>query len=290
MPIVVLALPFVLIWTSAFPAAKLGLMDSPPLLFLSVRFLIAGALLMAWSALRGDLRWPKGREWLILLVLGWCNHSLYLGLSWTGMGSLSSGLATILISANPIVVAALSALWLKEPLSRTKWLGLCLGFAGVAFIVRSRVGGPADSLHGFVLVLLALFTLASGTVFYKKYPVSMGVVAATGFQIVLSGLTLLPLAIWMEPWSAVQVTPRFLVSLAWMVLVVSIAGYLLWFNMLEKGSASAASVWLFLTPPLGLVAGYLLLDEPLHPLDFIGIVPVVLGIALVTRVEPSPGV
>ena len=70
MPITVLALPFVLIWTSAFPAAKLGLMDSPPLLFLSVRFLIAGALLMAWSAWRGDLRWPKGQEWWILLVLG----------------------------------------------------------------------------------------------------------------------------------------------------------------------------------------------------------------------------
>lgn len=278
-----LAFPFVLIWTSAFPAAKIGLIDSPPLLFLTLRFLVAGTLMLAWAHWRGTLRRLTLHELGVLSALGLLNHALYLGLSWTGMGSLSSGLSTILISANPIVVAVLSSFLLREPLTRQKVLGLALGFLGVAFIVRNRIGSSTDTLEGFLLVLAALLTLAFGTVLYKKWPVRTDIVTGTGFQIILSGLMLLPVAVFMEDWSAIAWTPSFAGAFAWLVLVVSITGYQLWFNLLERGSASAASVWFFLTPPLGLLAGAWLLDEPLNWIDFIGIVPVVLGIVLVTR-------
>lgn len=278
-----LALPFVLIWTSAFPAAKIGLLDSPPLLFLAFRFLVAGTLMLAWARWRGTLRMLSLAELGILSALGLLNHALYLGLSWTGMGSLSSGLSTILISANPIVVAVLSSFLLREPLTRQKVLGLTLGFLGVAFIVRNRIGSSTDTLEGFILVLAALFTLAFGTVLYKKWPVRTDIVTGTGFQIILSGLLLLPVALWAEDLSMMNFTPSFAAAFAWLVVVVSITGYQLWFNLLERGSASAASVWFFLTPPLGLLAGAWLLNEPLNWIDFIGIVPVVLGIVLVTR-------
>ena len=278
-----LAFPFVLIWTSAFPAAKIGLIDSPPLLFLTLRFLVAGALMLAWAHWRGTLRKLTLQELGVLSALGLLNHALYLGLSWTGMGSLSSGLSTILISANPIVVAVLSSFLLREPLTRQKVLGLALGFLGVAFIVRNRIGSTTDTLEGFLLVLAALLTLAFGTVLYKKWPVRTDIVTGTGFQIILSGLLLLPVALFMEDWSTIVWTPSFAGAFAWLVLVVSITGYQLWFNLLERGSASAASVWFFLTPPLGLLAGAWLLNEPLNWIDFIGIVPVVLGIVLVTR-------
>ncbi|MFN7504577.1 MAG: DMT family transporter, partial [Limnobacter sp.] len=144
------AFPFVLIWTSAFPAAKIGLIDSPPLLFLTLRFLVAGALMLAWAHWRGTLRKLTLQELGVLSALGLLNHALYLGLSWTGMGSLSSGLSTILISANPIVVAVLSSFLLREPLTRQKVLGLALGFVGVAFIVRNRIGSSTDTIEGFM--------------------------------------------------------------------------------------------------------------------------------------------
>lgn len=277
------AVPFVLIWTSAFPAAKIGLIDSPPLLFLALRFLLAGGVMLAWAYWRRTLRKLSLKEWGILGALGLLNHALYLGLSWTGMGSLSSGLSTILISANPIVVAVLSSFVLREPLTRQKIMGLALGFLGVAFIVRNRIGSSIDSLEGFLLVLAALFTLAFGTVLYKKWPVKTDIVTGTGFQIILSGVMLLPVAFWFEDLSAISLTPSFVGAYLWLVVVVSIAGYQLWFNLLERGSASAASVWFFLTPPLGLIAGAWLLNEPLNWIDFIGIVPVILGIVMVTR-------
>ena len=280
-----LAVPFVLIWTSAFPAAKIGLLDSPPLLFLSARFLAAGALMLAWAHWRGSLTRLSFRDLSVLLALGLLNHALYLGLSWTGMGSLSSGLSTILISANPIVVAVIASFLLKEPLSRQKVLGLVLGFAGVAFIVRNRLGGGVDTLEGFLFVLAALFTLAFGNVLYKKWPVRTDVLTGTGYQIVLSGLCLLPVALWLEDVASVTLSWSFLGAFAWLVVMVSIVGYQVWFTLLARGSAGAASVWFFLTPPVGLLAGSWLLDEPLNKVDFLGIVPVVLGIVLVTRAK-----
>ncbi|HEX4878281.1 MAG TPA: DMT family transporter [Limnobacter sp.] len=277
-----LALLFVLIWTSAFPAAKLGLLHSPPLLFLSVRFLIAGALILVWAQWQGRCMRLNRRDFWVVLVLGLFNHALYLGLSWTGMTRLSSGLSTIIISANPIVVAILSSWLLRESLTLQKVLGLMMGFLGVAYIVRSRLGSDLDSGQGFILVLCALFTMALGTVLYKRWPVKPDVVTSTGYQILLSGLVLLPLALCLEESQEMHLTPRFVAALAWLVVVVSIVGYQLWFNMLERGSASAASVWMFLCPPLGLLAGSCLLDEPVQALDFVGIVPVIAGIAMVT--------
>lgn len=283
LPTVALALPFVLIWTSAFPAAKIGLADSPPLIFLAARFLTAGALLLAWAALRGELRGLTVRDLATLALLGLLNHALYLGLSWTGMGTLSSGLTTIIISANPILVALFSAALLGERLSGRKLAGLALGFAGVVLIARNRLAGGSDPAEGLLLVTGALFTLALGTVLYKRLRVSVGLAANTGLQTFLAGALLLPLALATENPADVHLTAGFLAAFVWMVAVVSIGAYLLWFALLERGSASAASAWLFLAPPLGLAAGELLLGEQVGAADYLGILPVVLGIALVTR-------
>ncbi|HEX4916707.1 MAG TPA: DMT family transporter [Limnobacter sp.] len=277
-----LALVFVVIWTSAFPAAKLGLLDSPPLLFLAIRFLIAGALILMWAHLQSRALRLGNRDLAVLVILGLLNHALYLGLSWTGMTQLSSGLSTIIISANPILVAVLSSWLLKESLTLRKMSGMMLGFLGVAYIVRNRLGGALDTELGILLVVCALFTIALGTVLYKRWPVQLDVVTATGYQILFSGVLLLPIAVWMEDFDQINLSLRFLSALVWLVFVVSIAGYQLWFNMLERGSASAASVWMFLCPPLGLLAGAWLLAEPLHWVDFLGILPVILGIVLVT--------
>lgn len=286
-PVAALALPFTLIWASAFPAAKFVFADSPPLLFLAVRYLLAGWLLLAWAAVRGSLRHDLGRlgahGWAVLLALALLNHALYLGLSWTGMRQLSSGLTTIIISASPIVVALLAAPLLGERLTARQWAGLALGLGGVAFIVRQRLGGGADTPAGVLLVLAALLMLSLGTLLYKRQPLPVGLATGAGLQTLLAGLVLLPVALLSEDVASLRLTPALLGAMAWLVGVVSMGGYLLWFALLARARAAAASAWFFLTPPLGLLMGWAVLGEPLAWGDFVGIVPVVLGIALVTR-------
>ncbi len=287
LPATLLALPFTLIWASAFPAAKFVFADSPPLLFLAARFLLAGALLCGWAVWHGELwgmaRRLGGRDWAALLLFAALNHALYLGVSWTGMRQLSSGLATIVISASPIVVAVLAVPLLGERLTAHKWAGLALGLGGVAFIVRHRLGGGADTPQGLALVALALLTLSLGTVLYKRWPPRVGLAAGTGLQLLLAGLLLAPVALLTESAAEVRLTLPLAGAMAWLAGVVSIGGYMLWFALLARASAGAASAWLFLTPPLGLLMGWAVLGEPLAWAELVGIVPVVAGIALVTR-------
>jgi drug/metabolite transporter (DMT)-like permease len=86
-----------------------------------------------------------------------------------------------------------------------------------------------------------------------------------------------------ESWQTITVTPSFAISLAYLIGPVSIGSYALWFMLLERGSASAASAWHFLVPPVGLFLGWLVLGEALDPMDLLGALPVVVAIALVTR-------
>ncbi|WP_395024682.1 DMT family transporter [Comamonas odontotermitis] len=289
------AIPFTLVWASAFAATKFALLDSSPLLFLAMRFFCAGALLLAWSHYRGERIRPNGRELASLLLIAACNHALYLGVSWSAMREVSAGLATIVIGAAPIVVALLAVPLLRERLTGRKLAGLLLGFAGMAFIVRHRLGGPLDSWHGTLMLLLALVLISLGTVLYKRLRIGVGSTANIALQLLLASAIMLPWALSVEQWSDVHLNLRFAASMLWSVAVVSIAGYTLWFALLRRTDASSASAWFFLTPPLGLIVGWAVLGEPLALADFLGIVPVVIGIVLVTLapraarpIAPSP--
>jgi len=282
-PLALAAIPFVLIWTSAFPASKFALASAPPMLFLSLRFLTAGLLLFAWAAARGEWARFRPRDLPVLALLGLLNHAAYLGLSWTGMASASSGMATIIISANPLLVSVLAWRLLGETLGRVRILGLILGLVGVVWIVRHRLDTGIDDGRGVALLVVALTVLSCGTVLYKRFRIGTPFTLGVALQLICAGLWLLPLAVLTEDIGAISLTPMFLGAFTWMVLVVSIGAYLLWFWLLERGNAGAVSAWLFLSPPTGLVMGALLLGETISPFDLVGIIPIGLGIALASR-------
>lgn len=286
----VLALPFALVWASAFPATKIALADGPPMVFLALRFALAGVLMLGWAVLRREDWRPRPRDWGPLFALAACNHAIYLGLSWHGMQALSSGLASVIIGASPIVVSALAVLLLGERMTGRRLLGLALGFAGVVYVVRHRIGGGGDTLHGALLVLAALLTLSVGTILYKRVRPGVGVAAGVAWQLLLAALIAMPWSLATEDWRGVHPTPGWLGALAWAVLAVSIGGYTLWFALLRSTDAARASAWMFLTPPLGLLMGWGVVGERLVWADFLGVLPVVLGIVLVTLQPPAAGV
>ncbi|MBP6818375.1 MAG: DMT family transporter [Ferrovibrio sp.] len=277
-----LALLFCLIWASAFTVAKIGLADAPPKLFLGVRFLLAGLLLLglaAWREGRALLTW---RALGIAVLLGLLNNAIYLGFSHHAMARISSGLASVIISTNPILTGFLAALLLRERLGLARLAGLGLGLFGVWWILRHRVVMGDDPL-GLAYAVAAVLSMVLGTVLFKRLGGGLGLVWSTGLQCLSAGLALLPLGLWLEGWESLHWTPRFIGSLAYQVLAVSIGGYLLWLHLLRQYSATAASSYHFLIPPLGLGLGWLVLGEAVNPADLIGCLPIVLGIYLVNR-------
>ncbi len=281
----VLVLLFCLAWASGFTAAKLAITTAPPALFGGIRFLATGLVLLGYAAWRGELR---GRiPWGALAVLGLLNQAGYQGLAWRGMGGVSAGLATIIASLNPILIAALAAPLLGEALHWRKVLGLVLGFAGAVFVVRHRLAGGAEDPRDVLLVVGALLSLVAGTLAFKWLAPDVTLTVAVGVQTAFAGLFLLGVGAVFEDPREITPNARFWVVMVWCVLVVSIGALLLWFWLLRNGSASSASALHFLIPPTGLAMAWLVLGEPVSPADLLGVVPVALGIWLATRPAPA---
>jgi drug/metabolite transporter (DMT)-like permease len=275
---------FCLLWSSAFSAAKIALADCPPLLLLTARFLIAGVVMLGAAAMTGT-SWRKlaRRDLLALAGLGIANNTLYLGLNYIGMRSISSGLSALIVSMNPVLTALLATMVLDERMTWRKAAGLLLGVGGVAFIVESRIAGGIDSPVGIMFTVAALVSMVGGTILFKYLAPNGGLWIGNGVQNLAGGLVLVPFAFALESVGEVTPTLSLIVSLAYSALLVSVVGYLLWFHLLITSGATAASAYHFIMPPLGMLFGWLLLGEHVAPADLIGIAPVALGIYLVTR-------
>jgi drug/metabolite transporter (DMT)-like permease len=284
---------FCLLWSSAFSAAKLALADCPPLLLLTARFLIAGLVMLGAAAVSGtNLRNLTRRDLIALAGLGIANNALYLGLNYLGMRSISSGLSALIVSMNPVLTALLATMVLDERMTWRKAAGLLLGIGGVAFIVESRIAGGIDSAVGIMFTIAALTSMVGGTILFKYLAPNGGLWIGNGVQNLAGGLVLVPFAFTLE--SVGDVTPSWtlIISLAYSALLVSVVGYFLWFHLLTTSGATAASAYHFMMPPLGMLFGWLLLGERVATADLVGIIPVGLGIYLVTRpaAPPQPSV
>ena len=199
------------------------------------------------------------------------------------MTRVSSAFTAVLISTNPLLIGVLAGPVLGERLSWRKLLGLLLGLAGVAVVLRSRLSGMQEDAHGTLLVVGGLIALVAGTLLYKRLKPSADLWMATGIQSLAGAAAMMPIAQVVDDLGAARMTASLFWSMAYMIVAVSIGGYYLWFMILGRASATAASALHFLMPPLGLLFGWLVLSEPVSWLDLLGIVPIAFGIWLATR-------
>jgi drug/metabolite transporter (DMT)-like permease len=274
---------FCLIWSFAFVAGKIGVTDCPPLILLSARFLLAGLLIIGISALRGETFDFSLRDVAVFGLLGVANNALYLGLGYTGLKTVSAGLGGLVVSANPVFTAILAALFLGEAMNWRKVFGLLLGVAGVTFIVWHRLSVGTDHAEGILFTLASLASIVAGTILYKLLAPKGSLWIGNGVQNLAGGLALVPFAAAFTDFHDIVPTARLFGAFAFLVLAGSILAYLLWFHLLNVCGATAASAYHFLMPPLAMLFAYLVLGEHVELRDLLGIVPVALGIYLVTR-------
>jgi drug/metabolite transporter (DMT)-like permease len=286
-PFPVLVGLFCLLWAGAFPAAKIAIADCPPLILLTLRFLSAGAIILGSAALVGRPWNLSRRDVIVFAVLGVANQAAYLGTGYVGMQTISSGLSALIVSCNPVLTAVLATAFLGERMTWRKAVGLLLGVGGVAFVVEHRIAVGSDHVVGIAFSIVSLISLVAGTFLYKWLAPKGDLWTGNGVQSLGAGFALLPFAFTFENAGDITPTWSLLAALAFMTLLVSVFAYLLWFHLLNTAGATAASSYHFLMPPLGMLFGWLLLGEHVTVADLSGIIPVALGIYLVTRAPPS---
>jgi drug/metabolite transporter (DMT)-like permease len=279
---------FCLLWSYAFVAGKIGVTDCPPLILLTARFLLAGVLILGFLVLRREGWQLSWRDVAIYSVLGIANNALYLGLGYTGLKTVSAGIGGLIVSANPVFTAVLAALFLGEVLTWRKVAGLVLGVTGVAFIVWHRISVGTEHMEGIVFTLASLASIVTGTILFKLLAPKGSLWIGNGIQNLAGGLALLPFALTLSSVSEIVPSARLLGAFAFLVFGGSILAYALWFHLLKVCGATAASAYHFLMPPLGMLFAFLVLGEHVEARDLLGIIPVALGIYLVTRSAAAP--
>ena len=274
---------FCLLWSFAFVAGKTGVTYCPPLILLAARFLLAGILILGISALRRDEWSLSWRDVAVFAVLGVANNALYLGLGYTGLQTVSAGLGGLIVSANPIFTTVLAAMFLGEALTWRKVAGLLFGIIGVALIVWHRIAIGTDSLHGILFTLASLASIVAGTILFKLFAPKGNLWLGNGVQNIAGGLAVTPFALTLSSVHDIVPNMQLLGAFAFLVLGGSILAYLLWFHLLKTCGATAASAYHFLMPPLGMLFAWMVLGEHIESRDLLGIIPVALGVYLVTR-------
>jgi drug/metabolite transporter (DMT)-like permease len=276
-----LALVFCHLWSGAFVAVKVGLASSPPLFLMASRFLIAGAVLLAWAWLTGRAL-PTPREWGGIVLLGLLNNAIYLGLTAIALRDVSAGMGAILASTNPLILAMVAPWFLGERVSRRKVGGLVMAFGGVVWVMSSRVG-PENRPGAMALVVFSIMFLLAGTILFKRIRPDQDLIVVNAGQLFVAGLALTVPSVLLEPLASVRLTPSFMATQAYLIAGVSWTGMLIWFWLLRHGDATRASAWFFLNPVIGIFLGATLLGEPLRAQDFLGAATVAFGIHLVQR-------
>jgi len=274
---------FCLLWSFAFVAGKIGVTYCPPLILLAARFSLAGILILGITALRRE-RWSLSwRDTLAFALIGVANNALYLGLGYTGLQTVSAGLGGLIVSANPVFTAVFAALLLNEQLTWRKIAGLVLGIVGVGLIVWHRMSVGTDSLHGILFTFASLASIVAGTILFKLLAPKGSLWIGNGIQNIAAGIVLIPFAVTLS--SANDIVPNLplFASFAFLTLGGSVLAYVIWFHLLRVCGATAASAYHFLMPPLAMVFAWMVLGEHVALRDLLGIIPVALGIYLVTR-------
>jgi drug/metabolite transporter (DMT)-like permease len=274
---------FCLLWSFAFVAGKIGVTYCPPLVLLAARFLLAGIVIFAISAFRSEAWQMTWRDAVTFAILGIANNALYLGLGYIGLKTVSAGLGSLIISANPIFTAVFAALLLAEALTWRKVVGLLLGIVGVGLIVWHRISIGTDSSHGVLFTLASLAAMVAGTMLFKLLAPKGSLWIGNGIQNLAGGLALVPFALAFSDFRDIVPNAHLAGAFAFLVLGGSVLAFLLWFHLLKVCGATAASAYHFLMPPLGMFFAFLVLGEHLEFRDLLGIIPVALGVYLVTR-------
>jgi len=280
-----LALPiiFVVLYGSAFPAAKVGLLYAGVFEFLALRYALVAALLSI-VALVLRAPWPRTRRDLMhicvagLLMVGIFNAAAFASVA---LG-VPPAVCALIIALQPIIVALGAKPLLGEHTSGRQWLGLLLGVLGVYLVVSGNLVLDTTYITGVGLSLLALISQAAGNLYQKKFCAPMNVFTGGSVQNLISAAVMLA-AIGVFGMHEVHWTGRFVMSLVWMTVVVSVGAVSILYVMIRRGKVSVVASLFYLVPVSAAIGAYVLFSQVPTGVQFLGAVVAAAGVAIVAR-------
>ena len=283
-PATVRAFPFlfVVLWSTGFIGARLGLPHVEPLTFLLIRY-AAVLVLMTLVALATKAPWPPTRnDWLHMGVAGLLIHGVYLGGVFIAIGmGLPAGVASLIVGLQPLLTAVGAGWLLGEVVLGRQWLGLLLGLAGVALVVAGKIGTGFSGM-ALIPVFVALLGITGGTLYQKRYCRPLDWRTGSVAQFVPTALATLLVAALTEHFR-VDWTGELVFAIGWLVLVLSVGAVSLLNWLIRQSSAVNMASLFYLVPPCTAVFAWVLFGEVFTGFAMLGMAMTVGGVYLARK-------
>lgn len=276
-----IAVIFVLLWSTGFIGAKLGLPYAEPFTFLLVRFWFVTAILLIFAVV-ARAPWPKAsHEVFHLVITGILIHATFLGGVFSSIYSgVPAGITALVVGMQPLLTAVIAGPLLGEVVVRRQWLGLGLGVIGIILVVHSKLSVDPSSVAGFGWSAGALLGITAGTLYQKKFCSTLDLRTGTIIQYAAAGVVMF-IAVLLFESSVIVWTGQFVFALLWLSLVLSVGAILLLFVLIRRGKATAVASLFYLVPPCTALIAYFLFGETLETTAILGMGVAVMGVALV---------
>jgi len=273
---------FVLLWSTGFIGAKFGLPHAEPLSFLLVRYLLVISL-MTLVALAMRAPWPRdARQWFHIGVSGLLVHGVYLGGVFIAISKgLPAGVTSLVVGIQPLFTAVGAGWLLNEAVLARQWLGLVLGFVGVALVVSGKLGS-GFGLEALWPALAALAGITIGTLYQKRFCHSFDWRTGAIAQFLPTAVATAGVVALTENFR-VDWVPEFVFALSWLVLVLSVGAISLLNMLIRRGSAVNLASLFYLVPPCTALIAWLLFDEKLAGMALVGMALAVWGVYLARK-------
>ncbi|MEO6185659.1 MAG: EamA family transporter, partial [Steroidobacteraceae bacterium] len=274
----------------SYLATRIGVLHLPPLLFGGVRFLVAGALLLGIALWRGFRPAQLAGQWRHILIMSLLGVAICNGLNVWAMQWLPSN-KTALLNAS-------SALWIVvfgmfgRRAHRPTWragLGLVVGFAGTVLLMWPAPPGPTAAGTGTattllipqLAILLACIVWSLGTIYMRNHTVQLDLFALMGLQMFCGGLWMVlfgaaigELAQW--TWSGTG-----LAALAYLIVFSACLAYMAYGWLARHATPAQVGTYSYVNPALAAIVGYVVLDERMNALQFVGAGVIVAGVLMI---------
>jgi len=278
-----------LIWGTSFFWIKIGLQEVDPITLVFFRVFFATLGLIIFFLLTRK-KYPL-KFWWLYLFLAFFNVALpFILITWSET-HISSGMASVLNSTQPLATALFAAIFIKEErLTKQRILGLLVGFGGVLMLMSDRLrGGLNGQLLGILAMAVAVLSYGGSSVFARLNNKGVSPESLALGQMSFGLLFIIPTMLVVESPFIMPKLPLSFLAFAWLGLLGSFLAGILWYKLLNDIGPSRVSMTTYLLPLIGISLGAVVLDEKIGWRLLAGGLLVILGIIIVNRKKVSAG-
>ena len=272
---------FVLLWSTGFIGAKFGLPYAEPFTLLMWRMVFVVPLFLVLIFI---FKRPKISVFdaSIQSLVGLFIHGFYLGAVFAAIdANIPAGLTALFVSLNPLIIAVFSGLVLNTNINKREWSGLLLGLLGVITVLYGASSWEGViTVKGIAWLTFALAGIVAGTLLQKRYAKHVDLITGSFYQFAASLIFFAVMSLMLET-GKVDWNINLVLTLAWLIIILSLIAVLLLLYMIRHGEAARVASYFYLIPPFTAFWGWLFFDELWNWLSILGAALVVGALVLI---------